>query len=514
MNGYSYFVRLLRCSGRLSGLLLPWLLVAPVAARAQSGRPLVLTSYYDSARTQRHVVYRARRVGADTVAHGPFRRYWPGGSLQELGHFTEGQADSIWTRYYPAKAGEKPALARRLPMRGGRPEGAFVVWHPDGRVGQRGTFRGGQLVDSLVTLKPDGQRRLTAQLTASPDGRLQGSFWQRGGRYTAQTDPWANKTYFSAGSYAAYDAGRYWTGQLAGGRLVGAWTERDADGQPTVRLSYTTRGRLRLVTRYYPAAWRRVVLLQDYDEATRRDSVLPSAPFWQWEPTGRPGLFVMRYWEPEQQEPRVTLQQLTPVPPYTLPPRPAPPLPQPPPPDSRPPECHGPQRPENHRLVLRQQRGRVSAWMLGVADTTGTSLRPLRRRETQLADGGRRVETVRVTRTYYPSGRLEYVQHRRRLGRELTRTYHPNGQPAEVHRIGLLASYQRYSGPEGHSFSTKLTRLLGVRMVKVRGRTRPLLWQSRKNNRGRPRHSRSDIKRPFRPIQTENARVGRKYLRR
>lgn len=482
MNSYSYFARLLRRAGCAGALLL---LAAPVATHAQSARPLVLTSYYDSARTQRRVVYRARRVGADTVAHGPFRRYWPGGSLQELGHFTEGQADSVWTRYYPAKAGKKPALARRLPMRGGKPEGAFTVWHPDGRVGQRGTFRNGQLVDSLVTLKPDGQRRLTAQFTESSDGRLQGSFWQRGGRYTAQTDPfWADARYFLTRSYLAYDPRRYWTGQLAAGRLVGAWTERDADGQPTVRLSYTTRGRLRLVTRYYPAAWRRVVLLQDYDEATRRDSVLPSAPFWQWEPTGRPGLFVMRYWEPEQQEPRVTPQQLTPVPPFSWPPRAAPPLPQPPPPDSRPQECRGPQRPENHRLVLRQPRGRrVSAWMLGVADTTGTSLRPLRRRETQLADGGRRVETVRVTRTYYPSGRLKFVQHRRLLGRELTRTYNPNGQPAEVHRIGLLASYQKNIVSR-----FRLTRLLGVRMVKVRGHIRPLLWQSRKKRWGRPRH--------------------------
>ena len=159
MNGYSCFVRLLRHAGR-AGVLLLWLLAAPLAAWAQSGRPLVLTSYYDSARTQRRVVCQARLVGPkpDTVAHGTFRRYWPGGSLQELGHFTEGEADSIWTRYYPAKAGQQPALARRLPMENGQPDGIFTVWYPDGRVGQRGTFRGGQLADSLVTY--DGRNRV------------------------------------------------------------------------------------------------------------------------------------------------------------------------------------------------------------------------------------------------------------------------------------------------------------------------------------------------------------------
>lgn len=521
VNRYSRFTRLLRRAGRIGGpLALLWLLL-PLAGHAQSGRPLLLTTYYDSARTQRHVVYRARRVGADTVAHGPFRRYWPGGSLQELGHFTEGQADSIWTRYYPAKPGQPPALARRLPMRNGKPEGAFTVWHPDGRVGQRGTFRGGQLVDSLVTLTATGQRRLTAQLSESSDGRLQGRFWQRGSRFTAQYIDldWVPSPYNYGNPYPDRNAQRYWQGQLVAGHPVGTLTEYDADGQPTIRLSYTAQGHLRLITRYFPAAWRRFALLQDYDEATRRDSVVPGHLFWQWESVGARGQFVRRIWGPESETPQVELLREVPVTPqrrwstgdvvgardqaarlagvspdltarlarFTTPA-----------PAADCPEARAAYtaRLRPHMVLVKAAPGR---WLLGEADTTGATHRPLRRALVILPDGRRRVETARRTRTYYANGTRQSVEYRRRLGRELSRDYYPSGRRQGVDRRGLLASYDRSWNEEGQKVDTELDRLLGVRMIRkrvVRHRkgqrvtvyvTRPHLWESKKSQRRRYR---------------------------
>ena len=157
-----------------------WLSVGwPRPAAAQAPGP-IRTTYHDAARTQRRAVYGTLLRGADTLAHGPFRRYYSGGSLAETGHFTNGLADSTWTRYYPTGQ-----LARRLPMQAGRPDGPFVVWHPNGQLAQRGTYRQGQLLDSLVTRTATGQPRLLARLAADSTG-LTGRFVQWRSSITAQ----------------------------------------------------------------------------------------------------------------------------------------------------------------------------------------------------------------------------------------------------------------------------------------------------------------------------------------
>ncbi|MBD2714251.1 hypothetical protein KBK19_04300 [Microvirga sp. STR05] len=484
----------------LGGLLLG----APLAAWAQNA-PFVIRTFYDSARTQPRSTYSAyhRVSSADTVAHGSFRRFWTNGSLAEVGHFTHGQADSTWSRFYPTQPGQPPRVARHLLMQGGKPDGAFVVWHPDGRVAQRGTYRNGQLVDSLVTLKPSGQPRLLGLFTESPTGGLQGSFRLWNNSYTAQAlnHGWIPSPYSSySNPYPARDPRRYWTGQLGAGRLTGAFTQRDADGQAIVRLSFTSQGRLRQVTRYYPAAWRHHELLQDFDDATRRDSIVPSAPFWQWEPVSRQQLFVLRRWSPEGGEPVTTMMQLKPVKQRPQPVRTAPPLRHPPAPNTRPVACQGPQKQlhKDHSLQL-QPGPRHTRWMLGEADTTGATHRPLRHREKRLSDGRRVLATKRSTRTYYPDGKLQLVEHQRWLGRELERGYFSNGQRQDVMRQGLLASYERVWQEDGRSSGTEFSRLLGVRMVQVRVRkhqgrrtysykTRPRLWESKKRRRNRHPH--------------------------
>lgn len=88
-------------------------------------------------------------------------------------------------RFGASPAGQWPTVARRLPMRAGQPEGPFIVFYPNGRVAQRGIYRRGQLVDSLVTTTKNGQPRLLAHFDSSSTKRLQGSFRQWRGRYTA-----------------------------------------------------------------------------------------------------------------------------------------------------------------------------------------------------------------------------------------------------------------------------------------------------------------------------------------
>src|SRR6476661_2268509 len=255
----------MRGSCHLAFYLSALLNLLPARAQGQQAtKTLVL--YYDSARTQCRAVYQALLRGPrpDTVAHGPFRRFWRGGSLMELGHFTDGLADSIWVRYYPVNKGEAPVVARRLPMRTGQPDGPFVVFHPNGRAAQRGTFQRGQLVDSLVTNDSEGHRRLLASFRVASG--LAGSFRQWGSGFTAQP----LLTYYSGPSwnnpYPLNNPGRYWIGQLSGGRLVGSFTEKDPDGEPRVRLLFDSAGHLQAVTNYYPGAWRRHEL-KEYESA-------------------------------------------------------------------------------------------------------------------------------------------------------------------------------------------------------------------------------------------------------
>ncbi|MDO7854711.1 toxin-antitoxin system YwqK family antitoxin [Hymenobacter convexus] len=477
------------------------LFLTATAAHAQSGRPLRIVTYYDSARTQRRAVYGAQLTGAhpDTLAHGPFRRFRRTGSLEELGHFTNGLADSIWTRYYPARAGQPPAVARRLPMRAGQPDGLFVVFHADGRVAQRGTFRRGQLVDSLVTTTQTGSPRLLARFDSSRAPGLRGSFRHWGGSYTAHSlaiDWFINQGQGLSDDnpYPRRDSARYWTGQLAAGRLVGAFTERDADGEPRARLVYTARGQWRLSTLYYPAAWLRHE--QSQDTLLPADSVVHSRPRYEWEPVGRRPHLLQRYWDfsygATADVAHVELfKTVTFLPRHPLingdvvgvasrPAQSAFPVPAPVP-APRPAECRVRRAgsasangqdayppPSHYRLpVSLQKQGSPGRWRLG-ADTTGTARRPARHRETVLPNGRRVVETPFVSRTYSPKGQLVEVTHWRFGGRQLERSYYANGHRESVTRKGWLASYSRGWNEADKRISNDLNRLVGIRVVEVR----------------------------------------------
>ncbi|UOE36385.1 hypothetical protein MTP16_08635 [Hymenobacter monticola] len=493
--------------------MLPLLLLA-TNTRAQTSRPLRIVTFYDSARTQRRAVYGAQLTGPrpDTVAHGPFRRFGRDGSLQELGHFTLGQADSIWTRYYPAKPGRAPAVARRLPMRAGQPSGPFVVFHPDGRVAQRGTFRRGQLVDSLVTTGRTGRSRLLARFDSSRAPGLRGSFRQWGGQYTAAFLPKIN--FWGDGAserndYPRRDPARYWQGQLAAGRLVGAYTEYDPDGEPRVRLSYTDQGQYRLTTVYYPAAWLRSEAKEE--QPLPADSVVHSQPFIQWQAVGPHPYLLQRHWsysygsiagQSEDKLYRVVPLEFkwnrhhhnyhtTPRGVFTsdvigtlrggsspapLPPQVAAAFIKPISPQSDL-FCSGLQaqyrthgRPPLQTVALtdgsvlrrypplsryRQPVGlevvrHPGRWHLGAADTTGASPRPARQRTATLADGRRLVETRYTTRTYFATGQLQDFSRRRPLIGAVDKEYYPNGTRKEQLTAGWLGIFSRKWDEAGH----------------------------------------------------------------
>ena len=517
------------------------LLLAARGAAAQTAK-LVLTTHYDSAQTQRRAVYGIELRGPrpDTVLQGPYRRYYRGGSLEELGHFAAGQADSTWTRYYPAGAGQVPTVARRLPMRAGQPDGAFVVFHHNGRVAQRGAFRRGQLVDSLMTNKPAGQPRLLARFGADTAG-LRGSFRQWYGAFSAQTLKleWYSSVGIglrSADFYQTKDTTRYWTGQLAAGRLVGAYTEHDEDGEPRIRVLYTAQGKRRLETRYYTANWLRNEQEQ-YGNKLPADSSIRSQPAYSRQMSGP--YLLEKFWDYSNglasETPRARLlrsvelnghlrlhtgdvvgARLRPLNPPPLPAELSTQLFN----DQSPIECNylyalyvangNPKQPADavnagssgHRNYpplsfyrppygIEYVRG-ASRWLLGEADTTGGTPRPVRRRDTTLSNGQRLVETPRSTQLYFANGQLEMVYLKRLLGRELMRRYYAGGQREEVSRKGLLASYEYGWNDAGNVTLFKLTRVFGVKLVKVRKirtrngkrefiyKTRPRLWQQRK----------------------------------
>lgn len=497
-------LRFYSCAAVLA-LLLP----AP-AVWAQTRRPLRIVTYYDSARTQRRTVYGAQLTGArpDTVAHGPFRRFWPGGGLAELGHFSAGQPDSVWTRYYLAKPGQPAAVARRLPMHAGQPHGPFVVFHPDGRVAQRGTFRRGQLVDSLVSTGKTGRPRLLARFDSSRAPGLRGSF-RHWGWYTAnQSGPgfdwFEHQGEGRSGNNPMLrrDPTRYWTGQLAAGRLVGAYTEHDADGEPRLRLVYTAQGQWRLSTLYYPAAWLRYE--QGLDSALPADSVVHSLPLYEWQPVGRRPYLLQRYWSftygsaasqsadkvfkltpleikwnqhtrTHQVKPRhLFVSELTgawrgPGPAAPLPPQVAAAFlksgaSQPAPAcnnletqyrtHGRPPlsavrRRYPPLSRYRQPLALEAVR-HPGRWRLGPADTTGASLRPARQRTTAFANGSRLVETRHTTRTYFANGQLQYFVRRGILLGAIDREYYPNGNRKEQHSAGWLGTSSRAWDEAGH----------------------------------------------------------------
>jgi hypothetical protein len=485
------------------------LIISAILLSLQPGRAFaqqltrIRTTYYDAAHTQRRAVYSILLRGArpDTVAHGTYRRFWRGGSLEELGHFTNGQADSIWTRYYPAAAGQVPVLARRLLLRDGQPDGPFVVRHLDGRVAQRGTFRRGHLIDSLVTTTERGQPRLLARFGSSQVPGLRGSFQQWRSRYTARPLGlgWLDHQHQGLSdnnSYPTHDTARYWTGQLAAGRLVGAFTEHDADGEPRVRLSYTAQGQWRLTTLYYPAVWLRNE--QERDEPLPPDSVVHSRPLYQWQTVG--SYLLQQYWSfYYSNTDNLANTQLFEIVPYSRNKehhytsdiigsldRPLIPAPLPaniaaaflqPVPNKPRLSCSGLGlqyvtygRPPlwsvtlANGLVLRrypplsQYRSPTTLqavrhpgrWRLGEADTTGTSHRPAQQRETRLADGRRMVERAHTVRTYFATGKLQSFEKHRFLGGTLDCDYYSSGGRKEVVSRGWLGTYSRGWDEAGH----------------------------------------------------------------
>ncbi|GAA4039868.1 hypothetical protein GCM10022409_27100 [Hymenobacter glaciei] len=505
------------CCGIVGVALLPYASCAQAPGKT-------LTTYYDSARTQRRTVYQVQLRGPrpDTVAHGFFRRFWRDGSISEIGHFTEGAADSTWTRYYPVSAGQEPAVSRRLPMKAGQPDGAFTVWHPNGRVAQRGTFRQGQLVDSVVTTSKTGRPRLLARFDSSRTSGLRGTFRQWDGRFTsdflAVMYYWGDGT-SSNNTYPRRDSARYWLGQLNTGRLVGAYTEYDPDGEPRVRLSYTPQGQYRLATLYYPAVWLRNE--QGRDQQLPLDSVVHSRPMFEWQAVGQHPYLLQHYWSfSSGLTDDIAQVQLFQMVPYKLPnkrgghtyvgdlvgilDRPLAPAPLPaqlvaafmrPVPAQPGLVCSGlatqyllhkrPPLPEvavAGGSVLRrypslrsyqpplglQKLSSPGRWRLGEADTTGIMHRPARRRETALPNRNRVVETPFSTRVYSPKGQLVELTLWRFGGRKLERRYYDNGQPESVTRKGWLASYSRGWNEAGKPISNDLNRLLGIRMVRVR----------------------------------------------
>jgi len=442
----------------------------PSYARAQQV-PRLRTTYFDAAHTQRRAVFGTVLRGSrpDTVPHGPYRRYWRTGGLAETGHFTQGLADSVWTRYYPAAPGRPPAVARRLAMRAGQPDGPFVVLHPNGRLAQRGTFRRGQLLDSVTTRTASGQPRLLAQFApaATDSARPTASFRQWHGAYTAAPPnfEWSSRRiYGGTNPYPATDSGRYWTGQLTDGRPTGVLTEKDADGQLRIRLVFDAAGRLQLITHYYPAAWLRNEAKQyRYEPA---DSLPRSLPAWQYQAVGpRPYLLiqlwdldggkvkVLRYADGSYRHPGPPRCGLAAAPapvevgaltrllghggawsqPYrrTSEWPVVPGLPAPPPPAQPPPRVHEP------RLLPLNP---PSPWLLGTTDTLTGAYTPVPELVSTEASGARTFETLRATREYRADGTLRSEELILRSGALVNRSYYPNGH--------LQVEQRTYPGPD------------------------------------------------------------------
>ena len=453
-NGFTFITRLL-VTAAVAGS-------TPTRVQAQTAS-LTLTQYYDSARTRPRVRYQVQLRGTrpDTVPHGSFRRYWPGGSLAEHGRLTNGQPDSVWTRYYPAAPSQPPTVARRLPMRTGQPEGPFVVLQPDGRVAQRGTFRQGQLVDSLVTTGRDGQPRLLASFAPTAGGGLQGTFRQWHSPFTAQglRFGWlhnrADDSY--EGLHTSKGMEPYWQGRLTAGHFTGSLTEHDASGQLRSKLEYTPTGYLRQSTVYYPAAWLQYEAAGQYGY----DTIMTSQPFLQWQAVGGRRLLLQRHWgvgadvatyqlfkvvsaarhrrgfvadivgygyrtEWRKNNERIfsdainarAVQLATPI---------------------LPAECRAPHTAYQVRLrpvTVLLARRRPGRWCLGEADTMGIVHRPAHRRTSRLPNGQLVVETRHAQQVYYPSGRLA-ARNRHLLGYR-SHSYHPNGEREYLVKDGIL----------------------------------------------------------------------------
>lgn len=313
----------------------------------------------------------------------------------------------------------------------------------------------------------------------------------------------------SRNAYPRYDTARYWLGRLAAGRLVGAYTEYDADGEPRVRLSYTAQGQYRLTTLYYPAAWLRNE--QGRDEPLPPDSIVHSQPFYEWQAVGRHPYLLKRYWSLYYGMPATTAQaelfqlvpyrrgrtfisdvvgefdrpavaQASPLPASVL-------LPVP-----RLAACTGPYTQEATRqhlpLISLKKLRYPGRWRLGPADTTGVSRQPARQRIAVLADGRRVVEQAHSTRTYFAAGPLESVERHLLLGGAVGRDYYPTGACKEKRAEGWLGTSSRSWDQTGHLTEHNYESPLGTRPLKrLRNylkRTHPLRTVKRKLRQFQP----------------------------
>lgn len=144
--------------------LLLSLLLAALPALAQTTQPITVWADPDK-RTIVREVYQAR-VGADTVRHGGFRRFYKSGKVEAVGRFTDGLPDSVYTEFY--ENGQ-----RRLDVNwiGGKKEGPFRAWNADGKPLQEGAYRANQQVGPFRTFYPNGKPKMDAELVDGfPEG--------------------------------------------------------------------------------------------------------------------------------------------------------------------------------------------------------------------------------------------------------------------------------------------------------------------------------------------------------
>src|SRR5689334_10865122 len=87
----------------------------------------------------------------------PKKRTRPGGG-QPVGaqQAPAAPADGLATEYHDAARTQKKSEGE---WRGGKQEGAWTFWHPNGKVSARGAFRGGQMDGPWVEFHEDGQKK-------------------------------------------------------------------------------------------------------------------------------------------------------------------------------------------------------------------------------------------------------------------------------------------------------------------------------------------------------------------
>ena len=133
------------------------LALLPLAAQAQRQQRVII--WFDSTHLHPHEVYRAR-VAADTVPHGPYKRFYRSGRMEAQTRYTDGKRDSVYVEFHPDGT-------RRLEATyaAGIRQGAFKTYYPGGKqVAQAGTFVDDEPSGPLTTYFPTGEVKLQTTL--------------------------------------------------------------------------------------------------------------------------------------------------------------------------------------------------------------------------------------------------------------------------------------------------------------------------------------------------------------